>query len=130
MSTIEGFHCREISLTSGPGLLVVLEPVVELDSLGALHGDAVQEVLGEVALVEPRLLHHLALRDGVLVHVLLDGLGHEGLVTAMGGGGGGRCEKMAGYGRVISVKAERSRVWGGGGGGGGGDVRKWRGTAG
>ena len=77
-----GNEAREISLTPGPGLLVVLEPVVELDPLGALHGDAVQEVLGEVTLVEAGLLHHLPLRDGVLVHVLLDGLGHERLVTA------------------------------------------------
>ena len=36
-----------------------------------------------MALVESRLLHHLTLRHRILVHVLLDGMGHYCLVATL-----------------------------------------------
>ena len=44
-----------------------------------------------MALVQPRLLDHFALWNGILVHVFLDGLSNHSLVSANGGkrGGGG-----------------------------------------
>ena len=65
-----------LSLTSGSLQLVLLKPVVQLDPFGWLDGYSPGEVLGEVTLIDSCLLHHLPLRDGVLVKVLPDGLGH------------------------------------------------------
>jgi hypothetical protein len=48
-----------------------------------------------VALVESRLLHHLTLRHRILVHVLLDGMGHYCLVATLVQGERG---KMTGKG--------------------------------
>ena len=70
-----------LSLTSSALELVLLKPVVQLDSLGWLDGYTSSEVLREVTLVYPCLLYHLTLRDGVLVKVLPDCLGHQGLVS-------------------------------------------------
>ncbi len=53
-----------------------------------------EEVLGEMALVEVGLLYHLTLRNGILVHVLLDCLGNQGLVTALEGGREGEREGL------------------------------------
>ena len=58
-----------------------------------------QKVLRQVALIEARLLNHLALRNGILVHVFLDGLCNHSLVSAdweEGGGGGGGGRKKEG----------------------------------
>lgn len=59
-------------------------PRVEGGSLLRLHGGALVEVLGEVRLVEAGDVHHLPLRDVVLLHVPLDHLRRPPRVLAVG----------------------------------------------
>ena len=61
--------------------LILFKPVIQFDTLGGFDGDSPSEVLGQMTLVDGRLLHHLPLGYGVLVEVLADGLSHEGLVS-------------------------------------------------
>ena len=78
----------------GPALARVLTPEdlplladvprVEGGSLLRLHRGALVEVLGEVRLVEAGDVHHLPLRDVVLLHVPLDHLRRPPRVLAAG----------------------------------------------
>ena len=56
-------------LTLADLALLLHIPAVQRRSFLVLHGRALVEVLGEVGLVEPRGLHHLSLREIVLLHV-------------------------------------------------------------
>lgn len=56
-------------LTLADLALLLDVPAVECSPLLVLHGCAFVEVLREVGLVEPRGLHHLSLREVVLLHV-------------------------------------------------------------
>lgn len=56
-------------LTLADLALLLDVPGVQSGSLLVLHGRAFVQVLGEVGLVESRGLHHLSLREVVLLHV-------------------------------------------------------------
>lgn len=85
-------HSRAPSPSRSPVLtpqdlpLLADVPRVEGGPLLCLHGGAFVEVLREVRLVEAGDVHHLALRDVVLLHVALDHLRRPPWVLAGGGG--------------------------------------------
>ena len=92
-----------------------------------------QEVLRQVALIQPGLFNHLTLRDRVLIHVFLDGLSHHTLVTTeregvrewgRGEGEGKRGERKEDGRRGLGEGGGEGGGGGRGGGGGGEWVRR------